>query len=162
MNYQHHLAGTAYLNAKPDVAFEYLNDPKHLSSHMGNSSVMMAGSKMNLKLDDKSGKGVGAEIVLEGKMMGLPLFVREYVTESSPPSRKVWETQGPQKMIVIDQYRMGFELSPSEEGSTLKVFIDYTLPASGANRFMGLLLGHVYAKWCTETMLKDAAKHFKN
>ena len=43
---------------------------------MGKSSLMMAGSKMDIKLDGKSGKGIGAEIILEGQMMGIPLFVR--------------------------------------------------------------------------------------
>jgi hypothetical protein len=160
MNYRNHRSSTILLNATPEDAFVFLDDPTQLSSHMGKSSWMMAGSKMKLKLDEKNGRGVGAEIVLEGQMMGMPLLVRESVTESIFLKRKVWATRGPQKMIVIDQYKMGFELAPLNGHTSLRVFIDYNLPSDGLNRILGILVGHIYAKWCTTKMAKDAGKHF--
>lgn len=161
MIYQHHCSSSVQIKAAPGVVFEFLDDPHRLSSHMGKSTWMMAGSKMEIKLDDKKGRGVGAEIILEGRMMGLPLFVREFVTESMSPIKKVWETRGPQNMIVIDQYQMGFELSSSGGSSSLRIFIDYALPQSGVSRMIGNLFGRMYAKWCIERMAKDAANHFK-
>lgn len=93
-------------------------------------------------------------------MMGIPLFVREFVTESEVPKRKVWETKGPQKLIIMDQYRMGFDLTPESAATTVNVFIDYNLPSSGIQKVLGQLFGKVYARWCTEQMAKGAAKHF--
>jgi hypothetical protein len=126
---------------------------------MEESSWMMAGSSMNMELDSKQGREVGAEIVLKGSMMGVPLYIREYVTERKPPTRKAWETSGPQKLVILDQYRMGFEITGANP-STLTVFIDYSLPASGLKRVLGKMLGKIYAKWCAEQMANDAAKHF--
>lgn len=148
------------LNTDPAAAFDYLDDPHHLSAHMGKSSMMMAGSRMDIRLDDKAGKGLGAEIILEGAMMGIPLYVRETVVESIPTKKKVWETQGPQKMIVIKGYKMGFELTAKDKKSVLKVFIEYDLPSSGVGKLLGPWLGHFYAKWCVRQMAKDAAHHF--
>ncbi len=53
MTYQHHRSNSVQIKAAPEVAFEYLDDPHRLSSHMGKSTWMMAGSKMEIKLDDK-------------------------------------------------------------------------------------------------------------
>ncbi len=157
---KHHYHFTTILQTTAENAFEYLDDPKKLSSHMGKSSWMMAGSKMNIKLDEKEGRGIGAEIILDGTMMGIPLFVREFVTESERPKIKVWETKGPQKLIIMGQYRMGFELTPEGTTTQLKVFIDYSLPSVGVQKVLGLFFSKLYARWCTEQMAKDAVNHF--
>lgn len=155
-----HFSSVADLNATMEEAFAYLDDPMKLSSHMEKSSWMMAGSKMEMKLDTRSGRGVGAEIILEGKMIGIPLFVREFVTISEVPIKKVWETKGLQKLIIMDQYRMGFEIKPSGKTCELKVFIDYSLPQKWPASLLGRIFGKVYAKWCTEKVTRDAASHF--
>src|SRR3989344_7651761 len=155
-----HHSSTAILQASADNAFSYLDDPKRLSSHMSESSWMMAGSKMAIELDEKVGHGIGAEIVLRGKMLGIPLFVREAVTDWQPAKRQAWETVGPQKMIIIGQYRMGFDLIPRASGVALRVFIDYGFPESASGRILGKIFAKIYAKWCTGRMAKDAAKHF--
>ena len=155
-----HYSSTVRLNATASEAFSFLDDPKRLSSHMGKSSMMMAGSKMEMNLDKNEGRGVGAEIILNGKMLGIPLYVREFVTQSESPGHKVWETKGPQKLVIMDQYRMGFELKPNGNTIELKVFIDYSLPKAGFSKMLGQLLGKVYAKWCTDKMANDAAQHF--
>ncbi|OQW47472.1 MAG: hypothetical protein A4S09_15235 [Proteobacteria bacterium SG_bin7] len=157
--FKYHYETKAILQASPQSAFDYLNDHRNLSAHMGKSSWMMAGSKMDVKLDEKQGQGVGAEIILYGKMMGIELFVREFVTVSESPKKKIWETSGPQKLLILDQYRMGFELIPAGENSELKVFIDYNLP-HGAQKILGVLFSKFYARWCTEQMAKDAKMYF--
>jgi hypothetical protein len=158
--FTHHFSSVVNLNATAEEAFAFLDDPMKLSSHMGKSSWMMAGSKMEIKLDARNGRGVGAEIILEGKMLGIPLFVREFVTVSEAPIKKVWETSGLQKLIVMDQYRMGFELTPAGQMIRLRVFIDYILPNSGMGRFLGNIFGKAYAKWCTDEMANGAQKFF--
>lgn len=159
-DYAFHESTSVRLKADAERAFSFLDDPHKLSSHMGKSSWMMAGSKMEMRLDDRQGRTAGAEIVLEGKMMGVPLSIREFVTERTVPRKKVWQTEGPQKMIVIEGYRMGFEIEPLGSESSLKVFIDYDLPRRGAGRLLGRLFGAAYARWCTKKMAEDASRHF--
>jgi hypothetical protein len=98
-----------------ESAFTYLDDPRRLASHLEKSSWMMAGSHMNFELDEKQGREVGSEIVLKGQILGIPLFVKEVVSERTIPSKKVWQTIGPQKRVIMNQYRMGFELAPAGE-----------------------------------------------
>jgi hypothetical protein len=158
--FPHRYSTTVELRASTEEAFEFLDDPKKLSSHMGKSSVMMAGSKMEMKLDQRQGRGIGAEIIMHGKVMGIPLFVREFVTESIRPAKKIWETKGPQKLVLLDQYKMGFNLTPNGASSKLEVFIEYSVPNSGFGLILGKALGPMYAKWCTHRMANDAAIHF--
>ena len=154
-----HYSYTARINAPPQTIFEFLDDPRKISSHMEKSSWMMAGSSMNVRLDERQGKELGSEIILDGSMMGIHLFVREFVTERKPPIKKVWETSGNQKLVILEQYRMGFSVT-GDGPANLTVFIDYSLPQSGPGKLLGKLLGRTYAKWCTKRMAKDAANRF--
>ena len=160
--YAFHFSSVAKLGTSLEKAFAYLDDPRKLSGHMGKSSWMMVGSKMEIKLDERQGKGIGAKITLTGQMMGIQLYVNEVVVESEAPRRKSWKTVGPQKLIVMDQYKMGFELSPQGQSVLLKVFIDYSIPSGGIGYILGRLFGKFYARWCTEQMIEDTATHFKN
>jgi hypothetical protein len=90
----------------------------------------------------------------------MELAVEEMVTERTPPHRKVWETLGSPKLIVIGHYRMGFELTPEGQTSRLRVFIDYALPERASARWLGRLFGRYYARWCTQQMVDDAIKYF--
>lgn len=162
MSFEFHNSCEVLVKASAEELFDFLDDPRNLSSHMSESSVMMAGSKMNIHLDQKDGRGVGAEIILDGKMMGFSLFVREFVTASERPRKKIWSTSGPQEMIVIDQYEMGFELGKAPQGTMLTVFINFDLPTRGGARLLGLLFGHLYAKWCVSRMATDASNHFQS
>jgi hypothetical protein len=94
------------------------------------------------------------------EFFGLVLSVEEIVIERVPPQRKVWETTGSPKLLVIGQYRMGFEITSQGNGSLLRVDIDYALPEDAPARSLGSLFGRFYARWCTRQMLADAAKHF--
>lgn len=160
--YQFHYAKSVELKVRSETAFEYLDDPKRMSSHMGKSSMMMAGSKMEMKVDAKRGKEIGSVISMSGHVLGLNLSLQESVTERNPPFLKTWETFGPQNLIILDQYKMGFKIEKvSEFRSKLTVSIDYSHPGSAFKKVLGKLLSGVYAKWCVDKMIKDAAVYFE-
>jgi uncharacterized membrane protein len=158
--YALHYASTVTLNAPIDIVFSYLDDFKKLSAHMEQSSGMMMGSKMTIDMDAREGRVVGSKIRLHGKMMGMTLSLEEVVIERQPPLRKVWETINV-KLLVIGQYRLGFELTPKGSATNVQMFIDYDLPEKPPARWLGRLFGKIYARWCTESMRKDAVKHFE-
>ena len=85
-------------------------------------------------------------------MMGFNLCLEEVVTERVPPRHKAWETVGNPTLLVIGNYRLGFDINSSD----LRIFIDYDLPASSKLRWLGNLLGSIYAKWCVGQMAKSA------
>ena len=116
---------------------------------------------METELDEGRGQKIGSRIRLSGRVLGVELSVEEIVTERNPPRRKVWETIGAPKLLVIGPYRMGFELSPQGKGSMLRVFIEYALPESAPARWLGRLFGRYYARWCTQQMVDDAVRHFE-
>lgn len=122
---------------------------------------MMGGGSMTLETDAMHGRAVGSHLKLMGVVWGLHLWLEEVVTERIPPRRKVWETVGSPRLVVIGSYQMGFDIEGAERGSRLTVFIDYALPASGFGRWLGLVLGRSYANWCTTRMSHDAAEHFR-
>ncbi len=43
--------------------------------------------------------------------MRIDLFLEEVVTEREPPHHKAWETTGRQQLLVISNYRLGFDLA---------------------------------------------------
>jgi hypothetical protein len=88
---------------------------------MRQSSWMMAGSRLAIELDASEGRTVGGRIRLSGRVLGIPLAVEEIVTERHSPLRKVWETTGTPRLLVIGQYRMGYEITPQGNASLLRV-----------------------------------------
>lgn len=160
-NFPRHYESTVTLAAPPEVAFRYLDDFKKLSAHMENPSTMTMGSKMAISTDALEGRAPGSKVHMEGRMCGVALSLDEVVTEREPPFTKAWQTTHA-KLLVIGQYRLGFALSPSGEGSRLRVFIDYDVPHEGVSRWLGKLFGKSYARWCTEQMVKDAATEFNS
>ena len=116
---------------------------------------------MAIEFDASVGRAVGAIIRLRGRVLGIPLSVEEIVTERKPPLRKVWETTGRPQLLVIGPYRMGYEITPKDKASLLRVFIDYALPDGQFSRLLGALVGNFYARWCTRRMADDAARHFQ-
>ena len=157
---RHHEA-EALIPAPADSVFSHVDDHTRLSSHMSQSSWKMGGGRMEVVLDQDRGQEVGSRIRVAGRVFGIQLSVDEVVTERNPPFRKVWETTGNPKLLVIGPYRMGFEIVPQESGSVLRVFIDYALPDRGLARWLGCLLGRYYARWCTRRMVSDAANTFQ-
>jgi hypothetical protein len=157
-----HDESTALAHAPADRVFAYLDDPKALAAHMGESSMMMLGSRMSIDIDADGGRAIGSKIRMHGSMMGIPLSLEEVITERQAPHKKVWETIGTPNLKVMAHYRMGFELTPEGDSSLVRVFIDYRLPANPPGSWLGHLLGGVYARWCTKQMADDAARHFNS
>ena len=156
----HRHESSALVPARAERVFAHIDDHTQLSSHMSERSWMMGGGRMKIDFDDGRGQRVGSRIRLAGRVFGIELSVEEVVTERNPPHRKVWETTGSPKLLVIGHYRMGFELSPRGRNSMLRVFIEYELPTGLAARCLGRVFGRSYASWCTRRMVDDAVKHF--
>lgn len=150
---------TVFVKAKPEAVFAYADDHHNFASHMNESSPMMGGGKMSTKIDAGNGQKVGSHITMSGKVFGLTLYLDEVISERTPPYRKVWETVGTPRLVVIGKYILGFEITPKGDGSDLKVFIHYAMP-TGSTKILGLLLGDFYAKWCVRQMTSGIQDHF--
>jgi hypothetical protein len=159
--FQFHREAAGDVAAGIGEVFDYLDDPRHLAEHMESSSPMMAGSSMRIDVDGQGGRRVGSQIRMTGRVLGLSLAVEEAITEYAPPRRKVWQTFGEPRLLVIAGYRMGVDLRPGLQATHLCVWIDYDLPRTGVQRWLGLLLGAMYARWCTEQMLRSCQKRFE-
>lgn len=161
MTYTHANEAIAEVGAAPQELFDHLDDQSRLGAHMEKRSMMMMGGRMTYAFDAAKGRAIGSVIRMGGSFMGLTLDVEEVVTERDPPRRKVWETRGTPRMIVIAHYRMGFEITPLTAGrSRLRVFIDYSRPATLAGALLAPLFAPVYARWCVKRMADDAAARF--
>ena len=155
-----HCEAKGFVSAPADRVFAYVDDHARLASHMSKPSWKMGGGRMSIEVDQAQGRRVGSRIRLAGRVFGIDLCVEEIVTQYAPPYRKTWETVDSPRLLVIGQYRMGFELTPHEAGSVLRVFVDYSLPEHGAAHWLGRLFARYYARWCTEQMLDDTTRHF--
>jgi hypothetical protein len=143
--------------ARPMAAvFAKLDDIAALARHMSERSPAMLGSRLTLSTVH-SGSGVGDRYRWDGRVLGLTIEALEEVTVYDPPRRKRWCTIGAPRLIVIVSYCMQLDLSELEGGTSIRVRIEYTLPAAGWRRFIGGLLGHLYARWCVDRMVADAA-----
>lgn len=147
---------TGTLTTTAERAFDHLDDQRRLSSHMDRRSWKMGWGKMAIRLDENDGRAVGSHIVLDGRVLGIRLYLDEVVTERVPPLRKTWETVEEPRLLVIGTYRMSFELTPDDSAVRLRVAIDYDLPQHGLSRVLGKLFGRWYARWCTRKMVVDA------
>lgn len=105
--YNRHEEYTGSVSGPAASVFEYLDDQTRLSAHMNKRSWKMGWGKMDLRLDDKHGRAIGSRIVLDGRVLGIRLFLDEVVTERVPPFRKTWETIGEPKLLVIVPYLFG-------------------------------------------------------
>jgi len=155
-----HYEVNGVVEAQPEEVFAYLDDHARLSSHMSQSSWKMGGGRMELRLDEEKGRSVGSRIRLAGRAFGVALFVEEKVTERAPPHRKAWETIGTPRLLVIAHYRLGFDIASEGRGSSLRVFIDYAVPTKGFSKWLGVVFGDAYAKWCVRQMLHDTQARF--
>jgi len=158
--YERHYEESVTLPVLAQEVFSYADNFSKLSSHMSQSSSMMMGGSMETLLDEGRGQSIGSHVRMKGKMMGVELLLDEVITERQPPYHKTWETVGRQRLLVLDSYRLGFDISARNNSSELRVFIDYNLPATLFLRGLGLLFGKFYAKWCVQQMVNDARKRF--
>lgn len=156
----HHDESSALVSAAPERVFAFIDDHERLLSHMSQSSWRIGGGRMHTTFDDGRGQRVGSRIRVSGRILGLELSLDEVVIEREPPSRKVWETVGSPRLLVIGPYRMGFDVTPRGSSSWLRVFIDYAMPSSWPDRWLGGVFGGYYAHWCTQRMVNDAVRQF--
>jgi len=157
---QNHYEDSVIVSVTPEEIFKYVDDHKNLSSHMNKSSWMMGGGKMNIKIDEGKGQKVGSHIRMSGKVLGINLFVDEVVTLHDVPFHKEWKTFGDLNLLVIGQYKLGFEIKPEKGNSKIKVYIDYDLPESFSAHLLGYLFGGIYAKWCVRQMINGVKENF--
>jgi hypothetical protein len=158
--YSRHAEHIATINASAARVFDYLDDQTRLSAHMSKRSWKLGWGRMDTVLDAQQGRSVGSHIVIRGRVFGIRLYLDEVVTVREPPLKKVWATVGEPRLLVIGQYRMGFDLMPGEAGAQLRVAIDYDLPTKGIAKLLGRLFGRWYAQWCTRQMARDAQHSF--
>ena len=160
MSYPHSDEATAEVRTPAGELFDYLDDHALLASHMEQPSMMLMGGRMTYEFDATNGRAVGSIIKMGGSIFGFKLFVEEVVTEHHRPARKVWETLGQPRLLIMGAYRMGFEITPSGERSRLRVFIQYDRPPSPTGRLLSPIFAPIYARWCVTRMATDAEHHF--
>lgn len=151
--YPFHFEASADVPGSPRSVFDALDDHRRLAAHMESNSLMMAGARMAIQVDEGRGQAVGSRIGMTGRVLGMSLRVDEVVTAYEPPWRKVWQTIDEPRLLVIGRYRMGFGVEPLGKGSRVRIWIDYRLPAGGLARWLGAAVGRLYARWCTQQML---------
>jgi len=140
------------VHAPPDKLFDHLDAQVRAGTHMEKPSMMMMGGRMTYEFDAAQGRALGSVIKMGGSFLGIRLFVEEVVIERDPSGRKVWETRGRPRLAIIGAYRMGFEITPAGERSTLRVFIEYDSPPSPIGRVLGAAFAPFYARWCVDRM----------
>lgn len=153
----HREEASVLLDAPIEAVFAYLDDFHRLSAHMERRSGMMAGSSMTIEMDAGEGHAVGSQVRMRGRMMGIHLALTEVVTDREPPMRKAWRTIDAE-LLVIGNYRLGFDLAPEGRHTRVRFFIDYALP--GRMRWLGILFARGYARWCIGRMAADASRQF--
>lgn len=153
-----HEERSVWVHATPEEVFAFADDHQKFSGHMASSSWMMFGSKMSTRLDAARGRAAGSHITMGGSVLGVRLSLDEVVTERNVPVSKAWETVGEPRLLVIGSCRMGFELARRDEGTTFRVFIDYEWPRR--RRWLGRLLGGLYARWCVNQMAAGVEYRF--
>lgn len=156
-----HYEDSILITANPEAVFKYADDHSNLSSHMNKSSWMMGGGKMEDQVDEGKFQKVGSHLRMRGAVFGIKLFLDEVVMQHKPPFRKEWQTVGDISLIVIDHYKLGFEIVSDKNNSRLTVFIDYELPKSAKTYLLGTLFGELYAKWCVNQMISGTKEHFR-
>ncbi|HEU4993631.1 MAG TPA: hypothetical protein VFT29_02390 [Gemmatimonadaceae bacterium] len=83
--YSRHEEYTSSVSVPAERLFEHLDDQTRLSAHMNKRSWKMGWGRMDLRFDDKRGRAVGSHIVLDGRVLGVHLYLEEVVTERVPP-----------------------------------------------------------------------------
>jgi len=63
-------------------------------------------------------------------------------------------------MLILKSYRMGFDLTPRGDGSSLRVFIDYVVPDGWPGYILGHRFASAYARWCVSEVIQGATRRF--
>ena len=107
MDYPFHAESQSRIRATAERVFAHLDDHERLAAHMSQRSWRMGWGRMELQLDERAGRAIGSRIRLDGRVFGVRLGLEEIVTEYEPPARKVWETVGAPRLLVIGPYPDG-------------------------------------------------------
>jgi uncharacterized membrane protein len=149
---------TVEIAAAPETVFAHVDDFQNVGSHMTERSMAMVGNHLRLDRLSENATGVGARYRWHGRIAGLTVDLTEVVTEWVPNRRKVWETVGQPRLIIMSGYRMSFTVAPTSAGTVLTITIEYERPGSLVGRVLGWLLGDAYSRWCLRRMCRDARK----
>jgi hypothetical protein len=144
--------------ATSEQVFNTLDDLGVTGMHMTESSMMMMGSQLNLKFLTPQKTGLGSRYRWSGKMMGLTMDFTVMVTKWVDGEEKVWETVGPEKLIIYSWYRMILHVNQLGKKSLAQLSITYEEPTGFLNRILCFLLADWYCRWCLRRMLGDAKK----
>ena len=149
---------TEIFNETSEQVFKCIDDLGVTGMHMTRSSMMMMGSKLNLKFLTENHTGLGSSYRWTGKMMGLKMDFTVEVTKWIPPKEKVWETIGKTKLIIYSWYRMQLIILPTFNGCKAELSISYEKPKGFLSKIFSFLFADWYCNWCLKHMLKDAKK----
>lgn len=153
---------TIAIQAPPEKVFAQMDDFSKTGMHMSENSMMMMGSKLTLEQLSPNAVGLNAKYRWYGKMMGMNMDFTQVVTKWMPPKLKEWETIGDAQIIIMRWYRMGFEITPSENGTMVTISIAYEPPKGWFYRLLSFLFGGIYCNWCLNNMLNDTKKAFES
>lgn len=148
-----HFEANAILTGSAEDIFAIADEPTLLARDMSRPTLMIGGGSMQCDLDVLAGKANGSVIRLTGKAFGITITAKEIVEDRSAPYRKVSATTGTPQLIVVRDYRMGFEIAEADSVSQFHVWIDYGVPQSGARHCLGQLFGPMFVRWCVENTL---------
>lgn len=84
------------------------------------------------------------------------------MVEREPPRLKAWETVGEPHLLVIGRYRVSVNIEPRGDRSHVTIAIDYAFPAKAPARWLGMLFGPMYARWCVRQMSQDLVHEFSD
>ena len=149
---------TEIFNATPEQVFKCIDDLGVTGMHMTRSSMMMMGSKLNLKFLTENHTGLGSSYRWTGKMMGLKMDFTVEVTKWIPPKEKVWKTIGKTKLIIYSWYRMQLIILPTLNGCKAGLSISYEKSKGFFSKILSFLFADWYCKWCLRKMLSDTKK----
>lgn len=155
-HYPYHAALEREVDDLAASVFARLDDHRRLARHMERPSWQLLGSHLTLEIDPGP-NDVGQHMRWRGRIAGLRVWADEVVIERAAPTRKVWETVGLVRLLVIGAYRMGFAIEAHDRGSRVVIRLDYALPERAPWRWLGLAFGKSYARWCMERMMQEAA-----
>lgn len=151
---------TVEIQVPAQEVFAHIDDIRNVGWHMTErSSMAMMGSKLTLEVLSGQRTGLGATYRYSGKIMGLTLDFSESVTKYVPNREKVWRTIGEPRLLIMASYEMRLAVEPEPPSSSrLTISIAYELPRSQVWRFLGILLGGWYSRWCLRRMCRDTKR----
>jgi len=153
-----HYEARAIVDGPAEEIFALVDEPDFLMRHMSRPTLMMGGGAVRCDVDALGGKAPGSVIHFKGTAFGLGVDAAEIIEVRIPPIRKVWATTATPRLVVVSDYRMGFEITTVPGGSDLHVWIDYALPPRGLYRLLGWFLGPMFARWCVQNMIHEVER----